>query len=178
MILPIIVYPDSILRESISNSELDYADGNLISIIKSTLSGFKSNWLTAKHLGYSVKIISIKFDGRIEVLINPIILEVKGLFVSQIEIDPSFPNLKTSVIRRSKVLVQFTTEEGERIERWFSESTGRLVLQGVDQLQGSLIIDNVNGHRLRSLKGYLGRLEKGKFKANYPVKNQQLIDNE
>jgi hypothetical protein len=74
--------------------------------------------------------------------------------------------------------VQFTTGEGERIERWFSESTGRSVLQGVDQLQGELIIDNINGHRLRSLKGYLGRLEKGKFKVNYPVKNQQLIENE
>lgn len=178
MISPIIVYPDPKLREPIADVQIDEQVGNIVSAVKSTLSGLESDWLSAKHLGFSLALIAVKFDGNIEVLIKPVILEVKGRFYSRMETDPSFPNLKISVLRRSKVLVQFTTEEGERIERWFSESTGRPILQGIDQLQGKLIIDHVNGHRKHSLKGYLGRLEKGKFNAKYPVKNQQLIDNE
>ena len=177
MISSIVVYPDQILRETV-DSHVEAVDVELVSKMKSTLNGLMSDWLTAKHLGQSVPVIAVKINDGIEVLANPKILERKGRLFSRIEVDPSFPDLKTSVLRKGVVHVQFTNENSERIERWFSDVTGRSIHQAVEQLEGKLMIDHANGHRKRSLKGYLGRLEKGKFNANYPVKNQQLIDNE
>ncbi|MFT4526248.1 MAG: peptide deformylase [Bacteroidia bacterium] len=177
MISPIVVFPDPILREII-DSQVEEIDVELVSKMKSTLNGLMSDWLTAKHLGHSCQIVAIKIQDGIEILINPKILERKGRFFSRIEMDPSFPDLKTSVMRKGVVNVQFSNENGEQIERWFSDVTGRSIQQAIDQLQGKLMIDYANSHRKRSLRGYLGRIEKGKFNANYPVKNQQLIDNE
>lgn len=177
MISPIVVFPNPILREAI-DAQVEQIDLDLVSKLKSTLNGLMSDWLTAKHLGSPCQIVAVKIHDGIEVLISPKILARKGRFYSRIEMDPSFPDLKTSVLRKGVVYVQFTNEKGERIERWFSDITGRSIQQSVDQLQGKLMIDHANGHRKRSLRGYLGRLEKGKFNTNYPVKNLQLIDNE
>ena len=173
---PIVVFPDPFLRTA-PESNLSVSE-QLISELKDVLNEIPSSWITSKHIGESAPVAVVQEESEQLVLIRPEIMELKGRFGSRVDSDLSFPGLKTSVLRRNKVLVQFMDEAGKKQERWFAETWSRSIQQAVEQLSGKLMIDHVSGHRKRSIKGYLGRLEKGKFTAPYPTRSSILVDNE
>lgn len=173
---PVVAFPDPFLRETLDS--IDSVSDSLITDLKNVLTEFQSSWITAKHIGESAAVVIVQVESEQLVLIQPEIVECKGRFISRVDSDLSFPGLKTSVLRRNRVLVRFVDENGNTNERWFTETWSRLIQQAVEQLSGNLMIDHVSGHRKRSIKGYLGRLEKGKFTAPYPTRSPILVDNE
>ena len=173
---PIVVFPDPFLRTA-PESTLSVSE-QLMSDLKAVLSEVPSSWITSRHLGEFAPVAVIQVEPEQLVLIRPEIIELKGRFGSRVDSDLSFPGLKTSVLRRNKVLVRFVNEEGKTQQKWFVETWSRLIQQAAEQLSGKLMIDHVSGHRKRSIKGYLGRLEKGKFTAPYPTRSPILVDNE
>ena len=157
-------YGDPIL-ESVAGPFSDFDSvGGLSQKLRGFLTDQRIKWITAKHLGVNARMIVIEkaLEDRLEfqTLINPEIIKFHGPIVSRVEYDFSLPGLNVSVERRAEATIRFKDENGEQHEKRFLGPACRLILQAIDQLDGKVMIINLNTHRRQSIKGYLRHLSK------------------
>lgn len=123
--------------------------------------------IAAKHVGVNVAIVTIdtRFDKNsvnavhlVQTLVNPQIITALNPLLPGLESDPSIPDYQGSVERHSTVTVSFLDEKLNPTEHTFSDTAARWVLHGIELLDGKLFIDNLNAHRLRSIRGHLARV--------------------
>lgn len=81
------------------------------------------------------------------VMINPKIIKVTGDMVEDWEGCLSIPNIRGLVPRHPRIVVIYTTERGEHVQKEFDGFIERIVQHEVDHLHGILFLDRVTSSK-------------------------------
>ena len=132
--------------------------------------------VSAKHVGLNLQIFSIDLNYANheptvfkQIFINPVLISSKAPLVSMLEEDLSIPRLTVSIERPKEIEISFLDEELTQQTGVFSDLAARWIMHGIDQVNGISIIDKLNKHRQRSVKGHLKRLAEQKIETNYKL---------
>ncbi|MBI1288350.1 MAG: hypothetical protein GC178_12325 [Flavobacteriales bacterium] len=132
--------------------------------------------VSAKHVGLNLQafIINLNYarpkpEDFEAVFINPKLISSKAPLVSGLEEDISLPRLSVSIERPKQIEVCFFDGDLKEQTATFSDLAARLVQQGIDQLNGITLIDRLNTHRQRSVKGHLKRIAERKIETKYSL---------
>lgn len=132
--------------------------------------------VSAKHLGLNLQVFVVDLnyakneasDIR-KVIINPELLSSTAPLVSMLEDDLSIPRLSVSIERPKQIEISFLDEDLTKQTERFSDLAARWVLHGIDYVNGVSIVDKLNKHRKRSVKGHLKRVSEKKVESNYEL---------
>ena len=118
--------------------------------------------LSAPQIGILKRIIAIKRNNRIQVLINPIIVKELGSRVVNEQCE-SFPNIELKVKRPLWVMVKAQKINGEEVSFNACLGLAQVLSHEIDHLNGELFMDRMieNGIVSDPLC-YIGRWEKNK----------------
>ena len=155
-----------------SNSKLE----ELVAQFKEVHAKTKHPLVTAKHLKLNMAIFSVdlsyaKHSGSefARVFINPEIRSTQAPLVSGLEDDLSIPRLVVSIERPKQIEISVLDEQLKEQTAVFSDLAARWIQHGIDQLNGISIVDRLNTHRKRSVKGHLKRIIERKIETNYKL---------
>ena len=150
-VLEIVTYPDAFLKEP--TKDVENIDGELQKLIEDmseTMYAAPGVGLAAIQVGVDKSLLIFDVvhqddrDRKLQVLINPRIVEQEGTFLSENEGCLSVPDFRADVKRSERVLVDAYDREGKplRIE---AEGFLAVVLQHeIDHLNGTLFIDRIS----------------------------------
>ncbi|NTU66642.1 MAG: peptide deformylase [Candidatus Moranbacteria bacterium] len=143
MDLPIITYPDPILRKK--NKKIkDPTDPKIKKLIFDMLDTLEANnglGLAAPQVGENLRLCVIKMERKTFILINPKIVS-KSLRKEVMEEGClSFPGEFIPIKRSKKVKVHAETKEGDKIEIEAEGMLARALQHEIDHLDGTLFID-------------------------------------
>jgi len=148
----------------------------LVSQLRKLQRNVRHPLVSAKHIGIDVQLFIVDLNylkndktDFSRIFINPKILSKKAPLVSQLEDDLSLPKLAVSVERPKEIEIRFSDEKLNEQTAVFSDLAARWILHGIDQLNGISIVDRINKHRQRSVKGHLKNITEGKIKTNYQL---------
>ena len=136
---------DDILNKK--SREIETIDEKLQTLIDDmieTMHKYNGVGLAAVQVGILKRVIVIDIDdgkGPI-VLINPVILETKGLREVE-EGCLSFPNKFAKVVRPEEVVAEYTNREGKRVKVKAKELLAQAICHEVDHLEGEVFVDKM-----------------------------------
>ena len=142
MILPIIHYPDPILKQVAK--PVEKIDNTIINLIGDMFDTMKVNGgcgLAAPQIGQSIQLAVVKNGPHSLVLINPLIEKFGGGSTTIPEGCLSIPNKQFSVTRRNKIIFSCLNENGLKIRLEANGMFSRIIQHEIDHLNGILIID-------------------------------------
>lgn len=139
--LTIRLYGDPVLRKKAAPvTHVGAGERLLIKAMLAAMYDSKGVGLAAPQVGISQQIfVADPGDGPIAI-INPKIIKKAG----NIKIEEgclSIPGIQVNVSRPEEIWVQYTDENGEKVERHLTELLARIFLHENDHLQGKLITD-------------------------------------
>lgn len=139
--LTIRLYGDPVLRKKAAPvSRVGASERMLIKAMMAAMYENKGVGLAAPQVGISQQIF-VADDGEGPLaIINPKIVKKAG----SIKIEEgclSIPGIQVKVSRPKEIWVQYTDQNGDKIERHLTELLARIFLHENDHLQGKLIID-------------------------------------
>ena len=143
MIQPIVIYDNPILRQKC----LPYTKGTYLrKTIKdmwNTMYNANGSGLAAPQIGilYKLFVIDLPDQKWKQVFINPIIKEFSGENITMIEGCLSIPNLRGPVSRKSKILIDYYTENWTHVKKEYDGIRSRVIQHEYDHLEGILWID-------------------------------------
>lgn len=139
--LTIRLYGDPVLRKKAQPvSSVGPSERVLIRALLAAMYENKGVGLAAPQVGVSQQIfVADPGDGPIAV-INPKIVKKSGNAKME-EGCLSIPGVKLQVRRPAEILVEYTDENNQKVERHFSELMARIFQHENDHLQGKLIVD-------------------------------------
>ncbi len=144
MILPIITYPNEILRQKakkIKEPKSREIKDLILDMLETMEDSGNALGLAAPQVGQSVQLCIIKLDGKTHILINPKITRKSwGKEVCE-EGCLSFPGKFIPVKRHKKVTVKALDRKGEKIEIKAEGLLSRALQHEIDHLNGALFID-------------------------------------
>ena len=144
MILPIVTYPNKVLREKTKTIKKPQ-DKEIQSLIFDMLETMENNGnalgLAAPQVNQSVKLCIIKFSGKTYILINPKITRKSWKREIGEEGCLSFPGKFIPVKRYKKVTVKALDKNGEEIIIKADGLLSRALQHEIDHLNGVLFID-------------------------------------
>lgn len=167
MILHAPIYGDPILNEVSGPVGRNVPLADLVEQMRAGQQHFRQPCIAAKHVGVNVRVLLINtsFDRNrggsepfIAIMVNPEITEWHNPLVAGLESDPAIPGYQGSVERHRAVRVHWLDEQFREHDQMLTDLAARWVLHGVEVLNGKLFIDNLNPHRLRSIRSHLKRL--------------------
>lgn len=143
MILPILTYPNSILKKK-AETVKDPLDSEIKRLVLDMLETLEKNsgiGLAAPQVGQSLRLCVIKIKNETHILINPKFrykswrkkIEEEGCF--------SLPGEYKPVKRHLKVTVEALNRKGEKITLKAEGLLSRALQHEIDHLDGILIID-------------------------------------
>jgi len=148
----------------------------LVAQLKSAQQRLRHPLVTAKHLNLNLAVfaVNLQYEKRSDsefsgIFVNPNIIASKAPLVSGLEDDLNLPRLSVSIERPKQIEVSFLDEQLKEQTVTFSDLVARWIQHGVDQLNGVSIIDRLNTHRKRSVKGHLRRVTERKIETNYKL---------
>ncbi len=100
--------------------------------------------LAAPQVGKNLRMFAMVNKGKIEVIVNPKILEIeKTLMKNQkiLEGCLSVPCYYGPITRAKRVLLSYQTIDGEKIKREFNNFPAQIVQHEIDHLDGKLFTD-------------------------------------
>lgn len=136
---------DEILKKKSREVEvIDEKIQILIDDMIETMHKYNGVGLAAVQVGVlkNVVVIDLYDDTGVIVLINPIILEVKG----EREIEEgclSFPNQFAKVKRPEEVIAEYTDRNGKRMRVTAKELLAQAICHEVDHLKGEVFVDKI-----------------------------------
>lgn len=143
MDLPIITYPDPILRKKNKRIK-DATDPKIRKLIFDMLDTLEANnglGLAAPQVGENVRLCVIKMDSKTFILLNPEIVS-KSLRKEVMEEGClSFPGEFLPIKRSKKVKVVAETKEGDKVEIEAEGMFARALQHEIDHLDSTLFID-------------------------------------
>ena len=151
------------LRErSVEVAEVDDEARTLVADLLETMRAEEGIGLAANQVGETkrVAVIDTGEDGEI-VLINPVVLEQDGRECAE-EGCLSVPEIYGDVTRSTRVVVETTTLDGERIRVEARDLRARVVLHEIDHLDGVLFLDHLSPLKRRMLLSKWKKMRKGK----------------
>ena len=144
-ILPIIKYPDPVLRKKCGKIK-DPLNPEIQKLIPRMIKAMKANngmGLAAPQVGKSIRLCIIEEGGRLYVLINPKIKSRSREKVMGEEGCLSFPGKFLNIERSEKVKVRYLDEKGKKVKIKASGLLARALQHETDHLDGVLFIDRV-----------------------------------
>lgn len=152
MILPIITYPNEILRQKakkIKEPKSREIKDLILDMLETMENSGNALGLAAPQVGQSVQLCIIKLDGKTHILINPKIARKSwGKEICE-EGCLSFPGKFIPVKRHKKVTVKALDKNGEKIEIKADGLLSRAFQHEIDHLNGALFIDKSEPHDYR-----------------------------
>ena len=165
MILPIIGFGSSILRDKCLSINSKYPDLELlINNMWETMYASNGVGLAAPQINKSIRLFLVdttpfesdnELDVEIvkQVFINPVIVSEEGDSWQFSEGCLSIPYIREDVSRKSKITIEYFDKEFNKISRSYSGIAARVIQHEYDHLNGVLFIDKISPLRKRMLKG-------------------------
>ena len=154
-ILPIVKYPDKILKTRTSEvKKITDAERRLVKDMIETMYAENGVGLAANQVGVSKQIFVASADhvrGQERVYFNPRIIRVKGT-VKEFEGCLSVPELYEPVRRAKKVWMRAMTLEGQVVETSAEGLLSRIFQHEIDHLNGILFIERLGLLKSRAAK--------------------------
>lgn len=183
MILPVHRYGSEVYTKPLAECSATVPDLRLLADMWDTIVACNVPVLTTLHVGVAQRVavvdtsLGLRWRDDVEpvvepfreVLIDPQIVQERGMLVSFLEYDAAVPGLVSSIGRRREVLARWTQSDGRPWEQWLSGPAARAVQCAVDHLNGITLTDRLSLHRRRSVKGHLKRLADGKVPVRYQM---------
>jgi len=183
MILPIVAYGTSVLREETEEIDKDYPDLDiLIEDMFETMYAAKGVGLAAPQIGKAIRLFIVDASGFNDddeypeladfkrVYINPIIVEETGAAWKFEEGCLSIPGIREDVNRRPDLIIEYYNEKFELVEEKLNGIAARVIQHEYDHIEATLFTDKINPLRKRLIKGKLNDIAKGNIKVNYRMK--------
>jgi peptide deformylase len=162
-ILPIRLYPDSVLRAKCREVEdLGPEFQRLVESMIDTMHAAPGIGLAAPQVGVDLRLavvdLSVGDDPEgLLVLVNPRIVERKGE-ESEVEGCLSLPGITDKVERPTWILVEALDRDGSEIEIEAEDLMARAICHELDHLDGVLFTDHLRGLRRERAKRSLKKL--------------------
>lgn len=181
MILPIIGYGHSVLKEVAEDISKDYPDLNhLIENMWETMYNANGIGLAAPQIGLSIRLFLVdtqqgseeedKDEGIKKVFINAEILEEGGEDVSYEEGCLSIPGIKGDVYRPEQVKIRYLDEAFKEHIEIYEGLNARVIQHEYDHIDGILFTDLLGPLKKRRIKKKLDEIKEGKLRADYKMK--------
>lgn len=151
-ILKIRKYPDPVLKKiSEPVTVFDEALADFVKVLFSSMRVHDGVGLAAPQVGVLKKIAVVEYDGKSYVLINPKVIDQKGIQEGE-EGCLSFPGIYANVVRPQWVKIE-THDLNGNIQTYEGEGyTARAFLHEMDHLSGKLFIDYLSSLKRNAIK--------------------------
>ncbi|MEZ4806931.1 MAG: peptide deformylase [Flavobacteriales bacterium] len=192
MILPIRAYGDPVLKKMASDIEPGHPGlKELVADMFETMYAANGVGLAAPQIGQSIRLFIVDaspfaedengeptedadLKDLVKVFINPYIVEEEGEEWAFEEGCLSIPNLRESVMRRPRIVLQYQDEDFVEHEEEFEGVAARVIQHEHDHLDGILFVDHLNPLRKRLLQGRLRDISKGRTDVKYKMRFPQV----
>ena len=161
--LEILKYPNPILKKK--SEDVQTFDDELEKFVKDLFNAMRKYdgvGLAAPQVGVLKKIAVIEYDEKQYVLINPKVIDQKGLQDDE-EGCLSFPGIYAHVIRPEWVKVETLDVKGEKKIYEVHGFTARAFLHEMDHLSGKLFIDDLSSLKRNAIKKKVAKNTGGHF---------------
>lgn len=148
--LPILIYPDPVLRETCQPVEnIDERIRALAADMVETMHAAPGVGLAASQVGERVRLIVVDLSlgedsSQLHVLVNPEVVSAEGEEVEASEGCLSFPEIFEMVKRPERVRVRALNLEGTEIYLNGQDRLGRVLLHEIEHLDGKLFVDRLS----------------------------------
>jgi peptide deformylase len=181
MILPVVLYGNSVLREVSKPVAKDYPNlKELIENMFETTRKADGIGLAAPQVGLPLRLFIIDISSLDEeknpdlkekpktaVFINPEILERSSDIVSREEGCLSLPDIHEKVSRPNKIRIKYSDENFVEKDEYYEGFFARIIQHEYDHIEGKVFTDNISPLRKQLIKSKLLNLTKRKVKCNY-----------
>ena len=182
MILPIVAFGSSILREKCKEIDKNYL--NLSSLIKNmfeTMYEASGVGLAAPQISKTIKLFIIdttpfteEEDSEVqatkEVFINAKIILEEGEERLFNEGCLSIPEIREDILRKPKITIEYYDKDFNKNIKTFDGITARVIQHEYDHTEGILFTDKISALRKRMLKGKLNDISKGEINVGYKMR--------
>ena len=162
-ILEVRKYPDPILKKV--SEPVTVFDDELAEFVKVLFSSMRVHdgvGLAAPQVGVLKKIAVVEYDGKSYVLINPKVIDQKGIQEGE-EGCLSFPGIYAHVTRPKWVKIETQDIHGETQTIEGEDYTARAFLHEMDHLTGKLFIDYLSNLKRNAIKKKTAKHTGGHF---------------
>ena len=162
-ILEIRKYPDPVLKKI--SEPVTVFDDELAKFVKDLFASMRVHdgvGLAAPQVGVLKKIAVVEYEGKSYVLINPRVIDQKGIQEGE-EGCLSFPGIYANVVRPQWVKIE-THDLNGNIQTYEGEGyTARAFLHEMDHLSGKLFIDYLSNLKRNAIKKKAAKHTGGHF---------------
>jgi peptide deformylase len=190
MILPIVAYGQSILRQKCKDIDPHYPDvDQLINDMWETLYPADGTGLAAPQVNHTIKLFIVDSgeiydrmepeeraeffvgdNGIKETFINAKITRYSDDLWTEYEGCLSIPTLSEEVERPWSITIEYLDRDFQKQTKTYSGTTARVIQHEYDHTEGKLYLDYVNPLRRKLLNGKLTRISNGQIKTKYRMK--------
>ena len=184
MILPVYVYGWPLLRKKSEDITPDYPGlQQLIADMYETMYQAEGCGLAAPQIGKNIRLIVIDGSPMADdknpddmlrtfkkVLVNPVITERTGDEWADNEGCLSFPKIRESVKRPSKIKIEYLDEHFEPHSEEYDGWAARIIQHEYDHIEGMFFIDRISPLRRKLIAAKLIAVAKGKAECAYKIK--------
>lgn len=184
MILPIVAYGDTILRQPGKPVTPDYPElQTLIENLYQTLYNASGVGLAAPQVGLGLLLFVVDTAPMAEyekdqpelltfkrTFINAEILEETGEPWAYTEGCLSIPHIREDVQRKGTVRLKWLDENFQPHEETFTGLRARVIQHEYDHTMGKLFVDYLSPLKKTLLRGKLLKISKGQVDADYPMR--------
>lgn len=182
MIQPIYLLGSEVLREKATEFDLSDKEGiaNLIANLQDTLAFSEGCGLAAPQIGVSKRVVIVDGTGMVDsydylkdfkrTLINPVIKEESEETCVFNEGCLSVPGVYGDVVRPSKITVEYTNENLERVTETFDRFAARMVQHELSHLDGCVFTDLLAPIRRKIVGKKILKVTKGQVSTHYKTK--------
>lgn len=161
--LEILKYPNPLLKKK--SEPVTVFDDELAKFVKDMFAAMRAHQgvgLAAPQVGVLKKIAVVEYEGKSYVLINPRVLDQKGLNDEE-EGCLSFPGIYAHVTRPEWVKIEAQDETGTVHEYEGTGYTARAFLHEMDHLTGKLFVDYLSSLKRNAIKKKAAKNTGGHF---------------
>jgi|TARA_B100000959_G_scaffold119549_1_gene125628 peptide deformylase len=182
MILPIVSFGSSILREKCKEINRGYSNlSSLIDDMFETMYEASGVGLAASQVNKTIKLFIIdttpftekensKVQATKEVFINAKIILEEGDEWLFNEGCLSIPEIREDILRKPKITIEYFDKDFKRNTKTFDGINARVIQHEYDHTDGILFTDRISALRKRMLKGKLNDISKGEIKVGYKMR--------
>lgn len=192
MILPIVAYGDSVLKQKCKEIPEDYPNlKELVSNMYETMYGAFGVGLAAPQIGLPIRLFLVdttpfaedenlsdeernKIKDFKQTFVNAKIIEEDGDEWSFNEGCLSIPDVREDVFRKPTITIEYLDENFEKHVKTFDGLIARVIQHEYDHIEGVLFTDRLSSLKKRLIKGKLTNISKGKIKIDYRMRFPDL----